>query len=200
MAEKDVKPNSDAKDTKPAGDDPAAVESKAADDSANDSKGEESKLYTQSDLDSIADKVIARKDREAQEALESQKDEAERTRLVEEGKYQELAEKYKGETESLKAERERAKFIGDAHEALKDLELSDFQDVLLKDSATVDGVKERATELSALIEVKVEAEVAKRLNTEPVPKTPKPGPEDPNWGSTISTEDWKAKKKLQGIY
>lgn len=200
MAKDDVKLDTDAKDKKSAGDDPAATKSEVAGDPASDSKGEESKLYTQSDLDSIADKVIARKDREASDALESQKDDAERTRLVEEGKYQELAEKYKGETESLKAERERAKFIGDAHEALKALELSDFQDVLLKDSATVDGVKERATELSALIEVKVEALVAKRLNTEPVPKTPKPGPEDPNWGSTISTEDWKAKKKLEGIY
>lgn len=200
MAKEDPKADPTKGEKKPAGDDPVAVKSPKAGDPENNVKGDDPKTYTQSDVDRIADAVIARKDKEAQEALESQKDDAERTRLVEEGKYQELAEKYKGETESLKAERERAKFIGDAHKALKELELSDFQDVLLKDSATVDGVKERATELKALVEVLVDAEVAKRLNTDVVPKTPKPGPEDPNWGSTISAEDWKAKKKELKIF
>ena len=200
MAKDDPKADPAVVEKKPTGDDPVAVKSTKAGDPESNVKGDDPKTYTQSDVDRIADAVIARKDKEASDALATHKEEAERAKLAGEGKYQELAEKLQGETVALKAERERAKFVSESRDLLKEQGLSSFQDVLLKGASTLEEMGARAGELKTVFDTAVDAEVAKRLNTETVPKTPKPGPEDPDWGSHISTEDWIKKKAEQKIY
>lgn len=132
------------------------------------------KSYSQSDVDSIARKIEARVREEAKAessaAIEKAEQEAERQRLIEDGKHKELAENVQAENEVLKAEMRQKQFKEDSRAVLDEHGLGEFQEVLLEDVSTVEGVKARGDKLKAIVDAHVESAVNERLGTGTVPR------------------------------
>lgn len=147
---------------------------KSGADHADDVGDPKDKTYSKSELDSVVDKATARVraevKAEADAALEKATQEAERQRLVEDGKHKELAENVQAENEVLKAEARQKQFKDDSRAALDEKGLGEFQEVLLKDVSTVEGVTARGKKLKELFDSAVEKAVNERFGTGTVPK------------------------------
>ena len=132
------------------------------------------KTYSKSELDKIVDSVKVRTRAEMQaetdKAIADAEQEAEKQRLAEQGKHQELAETVQAENEVLKAEMRQKQFKEDSRAVLDEHGLGEFQEVLLEDVSTVEGVKARGDKLKAIVDAHVESLVNERLGTGTVPK------------------------------
>lgn len=162
--------------TDPTGGEPGADPTGGAGDPNNEPepKPNDEKTYSKSELDSIVDKATARVrtdvKADADAAMEKAEQEAERQRLIEDGKHKELAENVQAENEVLKAEARHKQFKDDSRTALEEKGLGEFQDVLLEDVSTVEGVTARGEKLKELFDASVERMVNERLGTGTVPK------------------------------
>ena len=156
---------------------------------------------TEAELDKRIGNAVfkARENLEAeyQAKLEAEKADAEKARLAEQGKFKELHEQTQAELDALKAETERNAFTDAARGKLKEIGLSDFDDVLLNTPDTVDGVASRATAIKAKLDELVQTEVQKRLDTgSHITETgTTPAPKD---YADMTPAEWAEKRKELG--
>lgn len=162
------------------------------------SGGEKSRAYTQSDVDSIVDKVKSRLEAEAAAKINAAKSEEEEKRLAEQGKFKELAEKTQTELERLKADKARQEFVESARAKLAEDNLTEFADVLLVSAETLEEVTQSASTLKSLVDAAVEARVNERLNTGPRAAVSSAAGE-PMTPDQMTPEQWQDYKKAHGI-
>jgi len=97
--------------------------------------------------------------------LERKNEEFESARLKEQGRYQELFERSQAELEGLKAEVAAKDFRNRATAALVERGVPELAEILLGDLASPEAVAQAGDALAGLIEGKVAAAVAERLQT-----------------------------------
>lgn len=134
-------------------------------DSSGSEQSKEEAKFSQSDLDRAISKAHEAWARKHQEELEVAQREAEKKRLEEQGKYQELYEKREQELARLQSELKAKQFREEAHAALSELELAPFSEVLLSPRESVEDIRKVGKVLKASFDAAVEAEVLKRLDT-----------------------------------
>lgn len=161
-------------------------------------KAREERTYTQADLDRIADKIAERHRKEAEAAVQAATTEAEKKRLEEQGKWQEVAEKERAEKEALLADKRHNDFLARAREKLNEKQLSKFESVLFTPADTVEKVAEKAAAIDKMIAEEVDVRVTARLNTGPRPANSSTVATNGEW-SKYTPEQWKAKKIELGI-
>ena len=163
-----------------------------------DTKAREERTYTQADLDRIADKIAERHRKEAEDRIKTLETDAEKKRLEEQGKWQEVAEKERAEKEALLADKRHNDFLARAREKLNEKQLSKFEAVLFTPADTVEKVAEKAAAIDKMIADEVDARVAARLNTGNRPAASSATINGNDW-SKYTPEQWKAKKAELGI-
>jgi len=138
---------------------------------------EEKTVFTKSEVDELLQKEADRRvtmarrkmeeefDKRIQDALEKERERIEKEKLEAQGKWQDLAEKTQAELDALKSKQAALEFKEKAVQALKEVDLTEFADVLLSPRETVDRVREIGLQLRELVDKKVEQEVRERLDT-----------------------------------
>ena len=126
-----------------------------------------------------------------QEAIEDE-------RLKEQGRYQELFERTQAELDGLKADVATKDFQNRATALLREKGVPEFTDILLGDRGTLDGIAQAADAVAELVEGRIAAAVAERLNTGTPVRGSKLASERPLAEMTSQEfEDWK---RAHGIF
>lgn len=155
-----------------AGDAKSAGVSQTGGDEPQGKGGKNGKVYGQSDVDSIVEKAINRVKREQDEAHKTELEKIERERLEKQGEWQSIAEKERARAQKLEAEIAHTKFLDESRSELREMGLSDFEEVLLTPVKTVDDVKTRAAALQAILAKGIADGVIKKLETGQRPLKP----------------------------
>ena len=166
---------------KSSGEDPQATlkdTEKEKQDSKEEPKGKTGeKTFSEKEFQAEVDRRVtsALRKREAEledereQAVEAERQRFEEEKLKEQGDWQKLHEQTQAELDALKAEKARAEFERKTREALKEAELPELSDVVLKKLDTVKGVVAAAKEIKDIISKRVESDIVARLNTGTAP-------------------------------
>lgn len=133
-------------------------------------------------------------------------------RLTEQGKYQELSEKHKAESERDKAkmnevlaEKAASEFALAAQDILTEAGVPQFKQLLLDPVIDLDSIKAKAEALKAMLAEGIEAGAKKQVQSGSHVSTASQQTvagawNDPETNQNMTKEEWAAKKKELGIY
>ena len=130
-----------------------------------ESTGDSGARFTQADLDRAISKAHDRWQSDKDAAVEAERKRLEDERLREKGEFEALFQDRDRELQELKTQVQRAQFRADAIDALNGLGMSDYAEIVIPGSETVDQVKERAQALYDKEQARIEAEIQRRLDT-----------------------------------
>lgn len=158
----------------------------------------EAGVFTKADVDRAISKAFEKWQREKDIAIDEERRKAEESRMREQGQFQKLFEQSDAELKRLKDELRAKEFQAQASTTLGEIGVPEFAPILLSNRSTVREIEESGKQLSELIEKRVEAEVAKRLDTGKRPtQTQPPNTKRPD---EMTTDEWKAARAAWNIH
>jgi hypothetical protein len=143
-------------------------------------KTEDQITITQSDLDRKINEAIFKNQKKMEKEYEDKL-------LAEQGEYQKLAENYKAELESIKAEKEKEAFQNQVLKKTNEAGLTDYSDILMK-LPDMESVESAIKSISEKINSSVKSEIEKKIST--------PEPPESNEVKSISTTPLDKQAKL----
>jgi hypothetical protein len=118
-------------------------------------KAADQPMFTQAEIDRRVNEAVKTREAKLRQQMEEQK-------LKDQNEFKALYEK-------AEAEKNRLMLRSDTARLASELAMPELVDVLDADLATIDGRKGAAEQLKKLVDARVEAEVARRLTTNPAP-------------------------------